>query len=199
MRFGFTLSNFKEMREMLVGLPPAVESRVMGIAVAKAARYIVAAAKERAPVRTGALRKSIIAVVRRYPRRGIVMALIGPDKNYYGGPGARRLKAGDDASGANRPKNYAHLVEFGHYTGASSGKFGGYTKGHKRKKSRVAGATVNTSQDRAYVMPQPFLRPAVAAGKARAEAALADGVRHGMEREIKRIASRMKQLGKITS
>lgn len=114
MRIGFELTNFAEMRKMLEGLPASAESRVMGDAVKVAAKPIVAAVKARTPRRSGALRRSISAIVKRYPKAGKVMAIIGPDKGYYGG--GKRLKKGESRQGKDRPANYAHLVEFGHKT-----------------------------------------------------------------------------------
>ncbi len=192
MRIGFALSNFKEMRDMLAGLPASVESRVMGDAVGIAAKPIVQAAKAKAPVRSGALRRSIVAAIKRYPKAGKIMALIGPDKGYYGN--GKRLKGNADRRGSNRPANYAHLVEFGHYSAAASGAKIADAKGKtirpnkKRKTAPLAAAS--------FVLPQPFLRPAVLTAGPQAERDLAAGVEKGMEREVKRLASKMKRLAK---
>lgn len=187
MRIGFTLSNFEEMRQLCAGLPASVESRVMGDAVKVAAKPIVNAARAKAPIMTGALRRSIVAVVRRYPKAGKVMALIGPDKAYYGG--GKRLKGGADKRGANRPANYAHLVEFGHYSAAASGESVATTKGTSRRHG--------TFKERSFIMPRPFLRPAVMVAGRQAERELARGVGVGMQREVRRLASKMKRLGKL--
>lgn len=189
MRIGVTLSGFKEATALLRSLPAAVESRVLASAIAVAARPIVNAAKAKAPVRTGALKKSITAVVRRYPRTGTVMAVIGPDTGYYSG--GKKLKKLGNAKGADRPANYAHLVEFGHYSRVSSGEFGGFAKGAKRRKS----ATGRVAQEaRSFILPKPFLRPAVMSATPAASAALASGVEKGMEREIKRLSRKMNKL-----
>lgn len=164
MSFGFTLTNFKEFAGMLRELPASVESRVMGDAIGIAAKPIMQMAKAKAPKRTGALSRSIITVVRRYPKAGKVMALVGPDKEYYSG--GKRLKKGASRQGADRPAKYAHLVEFGHQT------------------------------KNGFVAAKPFIRPAVAAGKPAAINALADAVGVGMEREIGRVASKLKRLRK---
>lgn len=165
MRIGFTLTNFREMRKALGDLPPSVEARVMSDAVKVAAKPIVAAVKARAPRKTGALRKSITAVVKRYPKAGKVMAIIGPDRGYYGG--GKRLKKGDSRQGKDRPANYAHLVEFGH-------------------KTRGGGS----------VPARSFLRSGVALGTPEAERTLSRGVQVGMERETKRVASKLKRIRK---
>lgn len=187
-RIGFTLSNFDEMRALCAGLPAAMEARVMSDALGVAAKPIVAAAKAKAPVRSGALRRSIIAVVRRYPKAGKVLAIIGPDKNYY--QGGKRVKSGQAKTGMDRPANYAHLVEFGHYSAAATGKSVAATKGTTRRKGNFAEAS--------FVRAQPFLRPAVASAGGQATRELARGVQVGMEREVKRLAAKMKRLAKTS-
>jgi HK97 gp10 family phage protein len=189
MTIGFELSNFQELRAMLRDLPPSVESRVMGDAVAVAAKPIIAAAKARAPSDTGALRRSITAVVKRYPKAGKIMAIIGPDKAFYGG--GKRVKQGQSKKGKDRPSKYAHLVEFGHYSGTATGRKGGFAKGTSIRKG--------TAQATAFIRPRPFLRPAVAMATPAAVAALQGGVEKGMEREIKRTLSKLKRIRKTTT
>lgn len=205
MRIGFTLSNFEEMRQLCRDLPPAVESRVMGDAVKVAAAPIVKAAKLKTPVRTGALRRSITAVVKRYPRAGKVMALIGPDTRYYSKGKGLDKKA--DRRGADRPANYAHLVEFGHHIAKGGALRDQHeivstvitdSKGRIRR-VRKKGTVVEKASGTAtmFVLPQPFLRPAVMSAGAQAQAELARGVEVGMKREIKRLASKMRRLEKV--
>lgn len=192
MRIGFVLTNWDEMRALLAGLPPSVESRVMGDAVGVAARPIVTAAKAAAPVDTGALRRSISAIVRRYPNKGRIMAVIGPAHGYY--RGGKRIKAGGDFRNADAPAKYAHLVEFGHYSAAATGVSVATAKGssirkHKRKKT-------TEFVSRSFILPKPFLRPAVLAAKGAAHAQLAKGVEIGMAREVKRLAGKLKRIAK---
>ncbi len=182
MRIGFELSNFQEMRSTLSELPASVQARVLKVAVEKAAKPIVRIAKAKAPRDTGALARSITAVVRTYPRRGKVMAIIGPDTDRYTGSG-KRAKSGEAT--ARRPGKYAHLVEFGHHTAAG----GGLLSANKGKTIREG--TLNAT---AYVRAQPFLRPAVTAGTPQAVGELARGVEVGMEREIKRQVSKLKRI-----
>lgn len=187
MTIGVKLANFTEFAEMLRGLPAAMESRVMGDALGTAAKPIVAAAKQRVPKDTGALRRSLTSVVRRYPRSGKVIAVIGPDKDYYGSSG-KRLRRGQSRYGSNRPSKYAHLVEFGHHTVDSS-------LGQRRFRGQfLKGKPTATSSKRTWVPARPFLRPAVTLATPEATAALADGVRRGMEREIKRLSRKMKRI-----
>ncbi len=189
MRIGFVLTNFEEMRQLCAGLPASVEARVMSDAVKIAAKPIVNAVKAKAPRDTGALRKSITAIVKRYPKAGKVMAIIGPDKDYYGG--GRRVKDSGSKRGADRPSKYAHLVEFGHYSAAATGFSPITAKGTTRRKGSFP--------ERSFVMAQPFMRPGVTAGTPEAARELARGVEVGMEREVRRLASKLKRIRKITT
>jgi HK97 gp10 family phage protein len=189
MRIGFVLTNFEEMRGMLRDLPASVEARVMQDAVKVAAKPIVAAVKAKSPRRTGALRRSIIAVVRRYPKSGKVMALIGPDTSYYSG--GKRNKRGASNAGADRPANYAHLVEFGHYSATATGYGAKSAKGTSRK--------AGTFSERSFILPRPFIRPGVMAATPAAVNELARGVEVGMAREVKRIASKMRRIQRTTT
>jgi len=188
MRIGFALPNFAAMTKTIQALPAAMQARVMKGALARAARPIVQAAKQRAPKRTGALRRSITAIVREYPRAGKVIAIIGPDHGTYA-KGAR-LKAGVRNGKVDRPAKYAHLVEFGHYTGTRSGKFGGFAKGFKRSKAVTAG--LGSQSATAYVLAQPFLRPAVMGATNQSADELARAVEAGMAREVERLRVRLR-------
>lgn len=192
MRIGFVLTNWDEMRAVLAGLPPSMESRVMADALEVAAKPIVTAAKSAAPVDTGALRRSISAVVRRYPNRGKVMAVIGPAHGYY--RGAKRVKKGGDFRNANAPAKYAHLVEFGHYSAAATGVSVATAKGSTIRKPKRRKTTEFIA--RSFIMPRPFLRPAVISAKGAAHDELAKGVEIGMAREVKRLAGKMKRIAK---
>lgn len=190
MRIGFTLSNWEEMRALLLNLPPSMESRILGDALSAASKPIVNAAKARAPVDTGALRRSITAVVKRYPKAGKVIAMIGPSRGYFSN--GKRLKKGADRRGADKPANYAHLVEFGHMSAAATGVDVATSKGSAIRRSKRSKKTEFTA--RSFILPKPFLRPAVFTAKGDAHAQLADGVKVGMAREIKRLASKMKRI-----
>lgn len=191
MRIGFTLSNWEEMRSLLLNLPPAVESRILGDALSVAAKPIVNAAKARAPVDTGALRRSITSVVKRYPKAGKVMAIIGPSRDFF--RGGKRIKPGGDFRGAASPAHYAHLVEFGHMSAAATGTSVATAKGSViRRKNPKSKKT--EFQARSFILPRPFLRPAVLTAKPAVEGQLAKGVEVGMAREIKRLASKMKRI-----
>lgn len=183
-RMQVQLSGFDEFRVLMAELPASVEARVLSDAISHAVKPIVARAKALAPRKTGALQRSLTSVVRRYPGKGKIVAVIGPDKDYYSG--GKRMRRGESRKGADRPAKYAHLVEFGHFSGTHSGQFGGFKKGTSLRQGNATAAS--------FVGPKPFLRPAVAAGEREAATRLADGVEIGMAREIKRLAGKMRRL-----
>lgn len=185
MNFGFKLSNFGEFAALLHNLPESVESRVMADAVQQATKPLVASIKSKVKVRTGALRNSIAAVVRRYPNNGKIVGIVGPDKaaRFLGG---RKVIRGGSLLKTDKPSKYAHLVEFGHYSAAEKGKKLSTTKGKTIRKGTLVART--------WVPAQPFMRPGIAQGEPLAEAALSAGVAKGMERESKRALAKMKRI-----
>lgn len=201
------LTNFQEMRELLKGLPASVEARVMADAVQVATRPMVQAMQAGAPRDTGALSKSITSVVRRYPKQGKVVALIGPDNSYYG-PKGKRKKKGESRRGANRPRNYVHLVEFGHRLSKGGSLRPSYNlekvtitdKNGRRSKRMKRGSIREDAKGTAYafVLPRPFMRTAAAASQSAVAGELERGVMVGMEREVNRIASKLKRIRKGT-
>lgn len=190
MKIGFKVSNFKEFADMLADLPASVASRVMGDAMGQALRPMVSAVKARVPTRTGALKKSITSKVIRYPDKGKVVGIVGPDKaaRYLGG---RKIVRGGKVLQTDRPANYAHLVEFGHYSAAATGKKVKSTKGLTIRK--------HTLYPQSFIRAQPFMRPGVAASEGAVADALADGVAVGLEREHKRQLSKLKRLRKSSA
>ncbi len=173
-----------ELNALLSGLPKEVRGIALSTAVSAAAKPLVAAQKQLAlrSERTGALRASISSRVRNYKTSGVSVAIAGPNRNYY--VGGKKVKSGkliqDDAS---RPAHYAHLVEFGHYTGARSGRFGGMVKGTSRRRGK------NTSHDSAFVLPKPFVRPSVIMAKAAMASAFDLGITRGIEKAVAKIKS----------
>lgn len=168
---------FDEISALLKELPAAMRADVLEGALVKASRPIQRAMSAKAPRRTGALKRSIAVKGISSKAKGTAAALIGPDRNYY--QGGKRLKKGADRRGADKPANYAHLVEFGHYSGTSSEGFGAFAKGTSLRKG--------TATPRSFIRPKPFMRPGFAAGLPQSEAIL--------EREvvasIERVRSRM--------
>lgn len=163
---------FDEIHALLREMPAAVRADIMEGALVKASRPIQRAMVSMAPRRTGALKKSIAIKGLSNKAKGEAAALIGPDRNYYAS--GRRVKKGEDRRGADKPSNYAHLVEFGHYSGVSSERFGGFSKGTSLRKK--------TATARSFIRPQPFMRPGFSAGLPQAEAILEREVTASIER-----------------
>ncbi len=101
----------EQLRGFLKALPEEVRTSVLGDMCDAGADPMVAAAKTFAPRRTGALKKSIGKVVRKYPQNHRALAVVGPTRGKYAK--GRKIKQGGDFSGADEPSKYAHLVEFG--------------------------------------------------------------------------------------
>ena len=93
------IQGLRELDAALAELPNRVAKRVAGNAVRAGARVIAADARQRVPVDTGELKRSITVRAGKRKRRGVLTALVG-----FLRPTSR----------------YAHLVEFG--TSHSSGK-----------------------------------------------------------------------------
>lgn len=171
-----------ELSAALQGIPRDLRTQVLAVAVKKAAAPVVRAAKQFAQRsrRTGALQKSITSTVRKYKNDGVAVAVIGPDKAYYGD--GKRLKKGADRTGADKPANYAHLVEFGHLSRAGTGTNVATAKGTSRRKG--------TFEAQSFILPQPFMRPALAstAGVVRGE--LIKGISTGIERTRARLVKK---------
>lgn len=106
--------DIEDLLGTLSGLPLDMQSDIIAAGVREGAKPVVKAAKGFAPRDTGALKASITAVVRKQKRRGVAIALVGPNTSYY--DGRKRVKKGASKEGANKPSRYAHLVEFGHLT-----------------------------------------------------------------------------------
>lgn len=167
------LTGLAGISEVLRVLPQDVQREIMATALDTAARPIERHAKRFAEssVDTGALKDSITHVVRTY-RGGLTsVALIGPGKGAY--RGGARLKKGDSFNKADKPHNYAHLVEFGHRIVAP--KAG--TTIRKKTATVLAG----------FVAARPFMRPAVVAGQAETGETLAAGMAKGIEKTRARL------------
>lgn len=175
------LSGFQGLREGIAGLKPSAQSRILGDAMGRAAKPIATLAKAKAPADTGALRKAIGSIVRRYPNKGVIIGLIGALRGYYkpSKRGARKTRKGESTKGAASPANYSHLVEFGHRMAVSTG--GPSARANKGKSFRKG-----TLTEAGYVMPRPFLAPAAAQGQGAADAAIGEGFGLAVEAEFRR-------------
>lgn len=178
-------SSLQGLREGLAGLKPSTQAHILAVTMEKATRPIVSLAKAKAPRKTGALRKSIGAVVRTYPEKGQVIGLIGSLRGYYKPDGkgiARKVKPGKSAKGADSPSNYSHLVEFGHRIVSAKGQSGAGIKGKSIRKGTIAAS--------GFVAAHPFLRPAAEQGKEAADNAIAEGFGIAIERELGKARSK---------
>jgi HK97 gp10 family phage protein len=175
----FAFRGAEDLFKVLEGIPADVRSEILERACVKAAEPIRAATSRAAPKRSGALKASIAIKGISNKQKGTAAALIGPDRNYY--RGGKRVKANGDRRGADRPANYAHLVEFGHLSGTSSEKFGGFEKGSALKPSKT-GARTKQATARSFVLPRPFMRPGFTAGAPAAESIMAREIGASIER-----------------
>ncbi len=171
-----------ELSAALQGIPRDLRTQVLAVAVKKAAAPVVRAAKQFAQRsrRTGALQKSLTSVVRQYRDKGVAVAVIGPDKSYYSG--GKRLKKRADRTGADKPANYAHLVEFGHLSRAGTGVSVATAKGTRVRKGTFGALS--------FILPQPFMRPALASTAGAVRAELIQGISKGIERSRARLVKK---------
>lgn len=101
--FYLNLSNFGQTVTKLKEFRGSVQRRINASATNYAATPMLASAKQKAPVKTGTLKRSLIKVTRKYHHAGVVMTLVGVDKDAEAIVNGRLL----------RPVKYAHLVERG--------------------------------------------------------------------------------------
>lgn len=146
------LSGLEELHMVLSGVSKEVRLVVLSAAVTEAAKPLVAAAKRYAPRRTGALQKSIKAKTLRNKTNGFAVALVGPSTEYF--HGAEAVKKGGSRKGADRPCNYAHLVEFGH------------------------------NSPNGFISAKPFMRPAVVIAGQDVSRAMTLGMQKGLTRAV---------------
>lgn len=167
----FKIEGLDEIRSVIKTLPTELQQKVMAVAVKRAAAPLVNAAKLFAgrSERTGALRKSIGALVKK-GRDGSAYAVIGAIRGQY--RNGKKLGKGESRKGADDPANYAHLVEFGHV--AVSPKQG---KSLRKRTARPVG----------FVSAKPFLRPALMSSGDAVATEMANGIADGIERIRRRI------------
>jgi HK97 gp10 family phage protein len=131
-----------ELSAMLNAIPQELRKDIITTAVRSAASPLVKAAKAMAvtSVDTGALRKSIGFVVRKYKSGVNAVAVVGPRRGYY--RNGRKLGTKASRKGADSPAKYAHLVEHGHVS-----RNGSFVAGHPflRPAVAVAGSQVKNA------------------------------------------------------
>ena len=198
-RMSYRLEGVSDIQELMKGMDFKTQVTLLTKTVEQAGKPIVTLAKAGAPVRSGALRKSLGMVVRRYTNNHLFMASIGARRGDFGmseSPaglksrkltGKHPLRAGEEKIS---PENYIHLVELGHMQ--TRGEVApAFTKGVANTESGKTRRN-KKARNKAYIKGRPFLRPAFEAGKANAETALMSGFQAALSRvwsaQIRRIS-----------
>jgi hypothetical protein len=202
----FTLTGLTDLSGFLKSLDPKRQVEIIKKCVDEASAPIVSAAKANldgnGSVRTGALKKSLEAIVRTYPNTGTVAAFIGAVRGTYTvatnlktkRTGPIKLRGNENTTKPVIPANYSHLVEYGHrsvhgggnLTGAREGPIKGHWNSVNKGKSLRKGTIHTTS----YIAPKPFLMPAFNAGKAFAENRIKLGLMKAILAQAKFAASK---------
>ena len=174
---------------------------VLGDALKDACQPIVRDARARVKKRTGALKRSIGVVVRKYRKDGNLVAVIGPqnmnvvaERKKSGRLGFRKFAQGDDAKKRINPAKYAHLVEFGHrsvHGGGALPNFGEKVNGVWNSVNNGKSIRKGTLSATSFVAPRPFLRPAFDAHKDAVLEAMAFAMQKAVDRVKKRLENRV--------
>jgi HK97 gp10 family phage protein len=139
----------QQLRANLEAMKDSVARKLSAEAVEIAAAPILADATQRAPSRTGVLKRSMGMKLTK--RRGFASAIIGPRSRYYEDVTFHH-RDGSSVTRKVKPSKYAHLVELG-------------SKSHKIPAPKhgllkVFGVTIAGGVDHPGTQAQPFLRPA---------------------------------------
>lgn len=112
MNVSISRSSLQGIRKRLADLPQELIKASESAVLRAGAKPIQTAAKAKAPVGTGLLKKSIGMRVKK--TKGIYTARVGPRKGFKGKPlGKKKNKAGIETERFADPNKYSHLVEFG--------------------------------------------------------------------------------------
>ena len=165
-----------DLSAVLRALPDAMRGTILEAGVKRACKPVEVAAKRYAKrsERTGALREAITTKTINYKKNGVAVGLVGPDRAYYR-KGKKQGKLGA-LFGADRPANYAHLVEYGHHIVSP-------VKGKTRRKKNAVAAKNGAT----WVAAKPFIRPAVATTTAAQGAEFFRGIAEGYEATRRRL------------
>lgn len=145
-KVAIALEGAEQLERKLRLLEPKLFKKVIRNASKKAMQPMVVAAKTKAPIETGLLKKSIGMKQKQYTRARVVATIVGPRKGFK-----KLVKVLDQFGNLKEqyrdPVNYAHLVEFGtaaHALGSGSDS-----------RKQVASGAQHPGSD-----AKPFLRPA---------------------------------------
>jgi HK97 gp10 family phage protein len=105
----------------LLALPEELRKKVERDVVGEANKLLAGAIAANVPQDSGALKKSIGSVIRRYKSGKIIVGVVGPKSDYAGyviqkrnsKKIFRKAKKGENHKGLRRPSKYAHLVNAG--------------------------------------------------------------------------------------
>mgnify|MGYP001231020517 CR=1 FL=1 len=163
-----------ELRETLMKrLPEALQGKALQGALAQGAKPIVAAARARAPVKTGRLKKAIYSYRNRESRRTYESRLISVRQ------GRKFQKSGRDAF-------YWKWIEFGH--GVITLQHRRKSGGNKGRLSRSLGTPAKGFFGREIkaAPARPFMRPAFESKKL----AALEAIRQSLAGQIEKVATR---------
>jgi HK97 gp10 family phage protein len=102
-----TVTGLKDLFDELKALPKKIQTKTLKDALNAAGRRVMWSAKNKVPVRTDQLRKSLGRRVKVYRNSGKVIAVVGPRHGF---------RATVDVNGRPtvvNPQKYSHLVELG--------------------------------------------------------------------------------------
>jgi len=194
----FILSGVVDLSRFLRELKPSTQMAIIATSVEAASKPIVSQARSNVSVRSGALKKSIGAIIRKYPRTGSVAAFIGARRGSYAiatslktkKTGLIKLHGSEDSTQRITPANYSHLVEFGHRSVHGGGNLSrgreGPIKGHWNSVNKNKSIRKGTLHETSYIAPKPFLMPAFESGKAFAEQRIIEGFEKAILRECEK-------------
>lgn len=206
----WVISGVSDLSAFVRELKPSAQARIIRKTLEDASAPIVRLAKQKAPKKSGALRKSIGVVVRAYPAKGTVTGFIGARRGTYAEmknirtkrKTATLLKPGQNTMKRITPANYSHLVEYGHrsvHGGGTLPNFGERVPGVWNAKNKGRSQRKGTISATSFVPPRPFLRPAFEQGRAFAEARIIDGFEKAIEREYARAKAKLSKTIKLAA
>lgn len=174
---GTVVLGLKDVMDKLNKLPDQIANRAVKRALYSGGGVIRDEARGRVPIRTGALRKSIVVEGSKAPARHQLAVKVTIARKAFRMMGEnlklQKRKPGERAyrKGDIYPRNYAHLVEWG-------------TKPHalgKGSRRRYAIVGMQTGPWHPGSAPKPYLRPAFETKRAEAVQVIADRLRRDID------------------
>jgi hypothetical protein len=117
------LTNANVVNMQLAAIPEAIRKAVEADAMKRTNKLVADRLKSTVPVNTGALKKSIGSVVRKYKNGSVVLGVIGPRMEdrfvrqtkltKRGKKKVKLIRVGEDVEAMIRPFRYAHLPDAG--------------------------------------------------------------------------------------